>query len=89
MIPLMKTAFFHEYETKEALAEFIRTTDRLSMSEQCFLFEKAETFTILISTSGCVCVPFGKNLIFFANTLASLRIILIDEQRLTRSEYEL
>lgn len=40
MIPLMKTAFFHEYETKEALAEFIRTSDRLSMGEQCFLFEK-------------------------------------------------
>lgn len=40
MIPLMKTAFFHEYEAKEALADFIRASDRLSMGEQCFLFEK-------------------------------------------------
>lgn len=40
MIPLMKTAFFHEHETKEALAEFIRIAPRLSMSEQCFRFEE-------------------------------------------------
>ncbi len=41
MIPLMKNAFMHEQETKEALAAFIRTTGKLSMGEQCRSFEEA------------------------------------------------
>jgi CDP-6-deoxy-D-xylo-4-hexulose-3-dehydrase len=41
MIPLMKTAFFREYETRCALAEFITRTTRLSMDAECFKFEKA------------------------------------------------
>lgn len=41
MIPLMKNTFYREDETKAALAEFLRSVDRLSMSEQCRRFEAA------------------------------------------------
>ena len=41
MIPLMKATFFHEYETKNALADFIRQTDRFSMGERCAGFERS------------------------------------------------
>jgi CDP-6-deoxy-D-xylo-4-hexulose-3-dehydrase len=41
MIPLMKNAFLREQETRRALAEFILSDDRLSMGEQCRLFEEA------------------------------------------------
>jgi CDP-4-dehydro-6-deoxyglucose reductase, E1 len=41
MIPLMKNAFLREQESKDALAEFIRSADRLSMGEQCRRFEEA------------------------------------------------
>jgi CDP-6-deoxy-D-xylo-4-hexulose-3-dehydrase len=41
MIPLMKNAFFREYETKKALSEFILTAERLSMSNKCAEFEHA------------------------------------------------
>ena len=40
MIPLMKNAFLHEQETKEALAKFIVRAKRLSMDEQCTRFEE-------------------------------------------------
>jgi CDP-4-dehydro-6-deoxyglucose reductase, E1 len=40
MIPLMKNTFMHEIETRKALSDFILQTDRLSMDEQCFRFEK-------------------------------------------------
>lgn len=40
MIPLMKKAFLHEYETKKALADFILQADRLSMDTKCTEFEK-------------------------------------------------
>lgn len=41
MIPLMKNAFLHEKETKIALSEFIKNTDRLSMDRMCSDFEDA------------------------------------------------
>jgi len=41
MIPLMRNAFLREQETKAALADFIRSADKLSMGEQCFGFEEA------------------------------------------------
>lgn len=41
MIPLMKSAFLNEHETKQALADFIIKADRLSMSTKCAEFEKA------------------------------------------------
>jgi len=40
MIPLMKNAFYNEFETKQKLADFIIQAKKLSMSEQCFLFER-------------------------------------------------
>jgi len=40
MIPLMKTTFVNELETKKELAEFILRTDQLSMGETCMRFEK-------------------------------------------------
>ena len=39
MIPLMKNAFIRERDTKVALSEFIKDTDRLSMDIKCFEFE--------------------------------------------------
>ncbi len=41
MITLIKSAFLHEAETKKALADFILSTDVLSMSGQCRDFEKS------------------------------------------------
>ncbi|HEX2677757.1 MAG TPA: DegT/DnrJ/EryC1/StrS aminotransferase family protein [Polyangiales bacterium] len=41
MIPLMRSTFLHEYETKEALVEFLRRATHLSMGAKCFEFEKA------------------------------------------------
>jgi CDP-4-dehydro-6-deoxyglucose reductase, E1 len=40
MIPLMKNAFLHEHDTKKLLAEFIIKSDRLSMDQKCFEFER-------------------------------------------------
>jgi len=40
MIPLMKSAFLNEHETKEELAKFILQSRRLSMDEQCARFEE-------------------------------------------------
>lgn len=41
MIPLMKNAFFKEYETRKALSEFILQAGKLSMGERCVEFERA------------------------------------------------
>ena len=40
MIPLMKSAFLNEHETKEALAKFILQAKKFSMDEQCASFEE-------------------------------------------------
>jgi len=40
MIPLMRNAFSHETETREALADFVLTTHQFSMGEQCLRFER-------------------------------------------------
>ena len=40
MIPLKRMAFLNEEETKKELAEFIRSTQKLSMGEQCARFEE-------------------------------------------------
>jgi CDP-4-dehydro-6-deoxyglucose reductase, E1 len=40
MIPLMKNAFLDEHETKRLLADFILKSDRLSMDQKCFEFER-------------------------------------------------
>ena len=41
MIPLMKNAFVREHETRQALADFILRSPRLSMDVKCAEFEKA------------------------------------------------
>ncbi len=41
MIKLVKSSFYNEAKTKQALADFIMSTDRLSMGEQCLQFEEA------------------------------------------------
>jgi len=41
MIPLMKQAFYEEFETRSLLADFIRRADRLSMDAKCAEFERA------------------------------------------------
>jgi CDP-4-dehydro-6-deoxyglucose reductase, E1 len=40
MIPLMKSAFFNEFETRQSLAEFITRNNKISMGDECFSFEK-------------------------------------------------
>lgn len=40
MIPLMRNAFINEYDTKQALADFILRAQRLSMDKKCLEFEK-------------------------------------------------
>lgn len=40
MVKLIKSSFYHEEETKKALAEFILKTDNFSMGEQCRKFEQ-------------------------------------------------
>jgi CDP-6-deoxy-D-xylo-4-hexulose-3-dehydrase len=40
MIPLMKRAFLNEDETKRRLIEFISTSDKLSMGDECAGFER-------------------------------------------------
>lgn len=58
MIPLMKNAFLHEYETKKELAEFIVQAPRLSMGEQCLKFEKrfaefqSSKYAVLFNSGG-------------------------------------
>ncbi|MEK7119618.1 MAG: DegT/DnrJ/EryC1/StrS family aminotransferase [Patescibacteria group bacterium] len=39
MIPLIKSTFYHEAETKRKLCDFILQSDKLSIGEQCRLFE--------------------------------------------------
>lgn len=41
MIKLIKSSFYHEAETKQALAEFILSEDILSMNKECRKFEEA------------------------------------------------
>ncbi len=40
MIPLMKSTFLHEYDTKAALSEFLLKADKLSMDQMCSRFEQ-------------------------------------------------
>jgi CDP-6-deoxy-D-xylo-4-hexulose-3-dehydrase len=54
----MKNAFLNEFETKQALAEFILKAPRLSMSHKCLEFEKAfadyqgRRYSILFNSGG-------------------------------------
>lgn len=58
MIPLMKNAFLNEYETKQALSEFILRAEKLSMDSKCAEFEaefskfQGRKFSILFNSGG-------------------------------------
>jgi CDP-4-dehydro-6-deoxyglucose reductase, E1 len=65
MIPLMKNTFINEYETKQALADFIIKHDKLSMGETCFEFEKQ-----FAKKQGCV-----EALLFNSGGSANLAMI--------------
>lgn len=58
MIPLMKNAFINEFETKQALADFIIKTPKLSMDEKCAEFEfefakkQCREFGVLFNSGG-------------------------------------
>ncbi|MEK7500474.1 MAG: DegT/DnrJ/EryC1/StrS family aminotransferase, partial [Patescibacteria group bacterium] len=41
MIPLVKSTFFNERKTKEAICQFILKQDKLSFGAECERFEKA------------------------------------------------
>lgn len=41
MIPLIKSTFYNEKKTKKQLADFIVSSDKLSIGSQCWKFEKA------------------------------------------------
>jgi len=57
MIPLMKSAFFNEHDTKEALANFILKAKQLSMGEQVKAFE--EEFAMFQGAKNAVLVNSG------------------------------
>jgi len=59
MIPLMKNAFLREQESKDALADFIRSAERLSMGEQCRRFEEA--FAAVQGRQNAVLVNSGSS----------------------------
>lgn len=55
-IPLMKNAFLHEQDTKQALAKFIGNTNQLSMGKYCqefeskFCLEQDTSFSVLFNS---------------------------------------
>ena len=59
MIPLMKSAFLNEHETKEALAKFILQARKLSMGEQCARFE--EEFAVFQGAKEAVLFNSGSS----------------------------
>ncbi|MEW6054243.1 MAG: DegT/DnrJ/EryC1/StrS family aminotransferase [Nitrospirota bacterium] len=75
----MKNAFINEYETKQALAEFIVKAQRLSMDHHCFEFEKAfasyqnRKYAVLFNSGG------SANLAII-QTLANLGLLKKDDK---------
>lgn len=65
MIPLMKTAFLHEHETRQMLAEFILHSHRFSMDVKCLEFEKA-----FAKFQGC-----GEAVLFNSGSSANLALL--------------
>ena len=65
MIPLMKTAFLHEHETRQMLAEFILHSRRFSMDVKCLEFEKA-----FAKFQGC-----GEAVLFNSGSSANLALL--------------
>jgi len=69
MIPLMKNAFLHEHETKEALADFILKSSRLSMDSKCLEFEEKfakfqkRSYSILFNSGGSANLAIMQSLL--------------------------
>ncbi|TSC72483.1 MAG: hypothetical protein G01um101438_567 [Parcubacteria group bacterium Gr01-1014_38] len=59
MIPLVKSSFYREQEVREALADFLLHTEKLSMGPACETFEK--NFAIFQERKHCVMVNSGSS----------------------------
>lgn len=59
MIPLIKSTFYHEAETKHKLCRFIEKADKLSIGQQCRLFERG--FAKYQGRKHCVFVNSGSS----------------------------
>ena len=59
MIPLIKSTFYREKDTKKKLCAFILKADKLSIGQQCFLFEKK--FAAYQGRKHCVLVNSGSS----------------------------
>ncbi len=59
MIPLIKSTFYHETETKRKLCNFILHADKLSIGEECRKFE--ENFANYQGRTHCVFVNSGSS----------------------------
>lgn len=74
MIPLMKSTFLNEVETKKQLSKFILDSTKLSMGEQCFNFEKE--FAVFQGSKEAVLFNSGGSANFaMLQTLKNLGII--------------
>lgn len=59
MIPLIKSTFYHEAETKRKLCRFISKAEKLSIGEECRKFE--ENFSTYQGRKHCVFVNSGSS----------------------------
>src|SRR3989338_1011934 len=59
MIPLIKSTFYNEAETKRKLCDFILQSDKLSIGQQCRLFERG--FAKYQERKHCVFVNSGSS----------------------------
>lgn len=59
MIPLIKSTFYHEVETKRKLCRFISKAEKLSIGEECRKFE--ENFSTYQGRKHCVFVNSGSS----------------------------
>lgn len=59
MIKLIKSTFYNEQETKDALCDFIKRSDKLSIGKECGKFEKS--FALYQERKRCVVVNSGSS----------------------------
>lgn len=59
MIPLIKSTFYHEADTKRKLCRFIGSAQKLSIGEQCRLFE--QSFAKYQARKHCIFVNSGSS----------------------------
>lgn len=74
MIPLVKSTFFHERETKRAICQFIQNADKLSFGKECEKFERA--FARWQGSRQCVFLNSGSSAnLAIIQTLMNLRML--------------